>query len=81
MTAVKKQLLWASQYRLSVQISIERYNYLNRFQPVYTRQLDEYEMGQIFGDNPDYIKNIGRKIDGKEWKELTNEKANKSSIN
>lgn len=80
MIAVKKELLWASQYRLSVQISIERYNLLNRFQPVYTRQLDEYEMEQIFGGNPDYIKNIGHNIDGKEWKELTYEENNKASV-
>ena len=44
-------------------------NGLNQIQPVYIRDLSEYEKEQIFGDNPDYIKNIGRN-DGEEWKEL-----------
>lgn len=61
---------WSKRYRLEVEASIQHYNALNQLQPVYTRPLDEKEKEQIFGGNPDYIKNIGRKIDGKEWKEL-----------
>ena len=48
---------------------IEYRNWLNQIQPVYTRDLTEYEKEQIFGGNPDYIKNIGRH-DGENWKEL-----------
>lgn len=42
-------------------------NWLNQIQPTYTRPLTEYEKEQIFGDNPDYIKTIGRN-DGEEWR-------------
>ena len=46
---------------------IEWRNGLNQIQPIYTRPLTEYEKEQIFGDNPDYIKTIGRN-DGEEWR-------------
>lgn len=58
---------WSLQYRLAVEASIQRYNILNQSQPVWTRPLDEEEKKELFGGNPNYIKNIGRKIDGKEW--------------
>lgn len=70
---------WSTRYRLEVEASIQRYNALNQLQPVYTRPLDEKEKEQIFGGNPDYIKNIGRKIDGKEWKELIRNEENGTS--
>lgn len=67
MIAVNRQYLWSMKYREEVEASIYKYNYLNSIQPVWTRPLDEEEKKQIFGGNPNYIKNIGRKIDGKEW--------------
>ena len=70
MIAVNRQYLWSIKYRLEVEASINKYNYLNAIQPVWTRPLDEEEKKQIFGGNPDYIKNIGRKTDGKEWRLL-----------
>lgn len=70
---------WSKRYRLEVEASIQRYNVLNQLQPVYARPLDEKEKEQIFGGNPDYIKNIGRKIDGKEWKELIRNEENGTS--
>lgn len=70
---------WSKRYRLEVEASIQRYNALNQLQPIYTRPLDEKEKEQIFGGNPDYIKNIGRKIDGKEWKELIRNEENGTS--
>lgn len=70
MIAVESKYLWASQYRESVERSIRHYNLKNMFEPVWTRLLDEEEKKQIFGGNPNYIKNIGRNIDGKEWRLL-----------
>lgn len=70
MIAVNRQYLWSIKYRLEVEASINKYNYLNSIQPVWTRPLDEEEKKQIFGGNPDYIKNIGCKTDGKEWRLL-----------
>ena len=70
MIAVNRQYSWSMKYREEVEASIHKYNYLNSIQPVWTRPLDEEEKKQIFGGNPDYIKNIGRKIDGKKWRLL-----------
>lgn len=67
MIAVESKYTWSIRYRLEVETNIRKYNYLNMLQPVWTRPLDEEEKKQIFGGNPNYIKNIGRKIDGKEW--------------
>lgn len=70
MIAVESKYTWSIRYRLEVEASIYKYNYLNSIQPVWIRPLDEEEKKQIFGGNPDYIKNIGRKTDGKEWRLL-----------
>lgn len=70
MIVVKRQYLWGIKYREEVEANIRKYNDLNKLQPVWTRPLDEQEKKQIFGGNPDYIKNIGRKTDGKEWRLL-----------
>lgn len=64
---LKRESWWSIKYRESVEASIYYYNALNQIQPVWTRPLDQEEINQIFGGNPDYIKNIGRNIDGKEW--------------
>ena len=64
---LKRESWWSIRYRESVEASIDYYNALNQIQPVWTRPLDQEEINQIFGGNPDYIKNIGRNIDGKEW--------------
>lgn len=32
--------------------------------------MTEFEMAQVFGENPDYIKEIGRNSDGQEWRLL-----------
>ena len=66
MIPVKRQYLWGYHYRQSIKQSVAYYNSLNMQQPVWTRQLDQEEINQIFGGNPDYIKNIGRN-DGKIW--------------
>lgn len=68
MRVVKRQDLWALHYAEMVEKSIDYYNYVNQLQPVWTRPLSQEEKDQIFGGNPDYIKNIGHKTDGKEWK-------------
>lgn len=38
--------------------------------PVYTRQMTEEEMKQVFGENPDAIKNIGMSVDNQEWRRI-----------
>lgn len=38
--------------------------------PVYTRQMTKEEIEQIFGDNPDAIKNIGMSVDTHEWRRI-----------
>lgn len=78
MIAVESKYLWAIKYRLEVEQSIRRYSYLNQFQPVWTRPLDEEEKKQLFGGNPDYIKKIGRGIDGKEWRLMNEDRKRKS---
>ena len=45
-------------------------NWQNENQPVYTRQMTAEEMAAIFGGNPDYIRNIGRNSDEKEWRRI-----------
>lgn len=45
-------------------------NAKNTDQPVYTRQMTKKEIEQIFGDNPDAIKNIGRSVDNQEWRRI-----------
>ena len=42
----------------------------NNNQPVYTRQMTEEEMKQVFGGNPDAIKNIGMSVDNQEWRRI-----------
>lgn len=49
---------------------IDMRNWQNENQPVYTRQMTAEEMAAIFGGNPDYIRNIGRNSDEKEWRRL-----------
>lgn len=70
-TAISPMASWGARYASEVEAAIRRYDYLNSKQPVYTRKLTQEKMNQLFNGNPNYIKNIGRNIDGKEWKELT----------
>lgn len=71
MTAVKRKYNWGAEYKQEVERSIKKYNHLNQLNSVYTRQLTSTEFLEIFEKkNYDYIKNIGRNIDGLEWKEL-----------
>lgn len=70
-TAISPMASWGARYASEVEVAIRRYDYLNSKQPVYTRKLTQEEINQLFNGNPNYIKNIGRNIDGKEWKELT----------
>ena len=67
MIAVKRQSKWAIHYTEEAEQSIKYYNLINQLMPVWTRPLDEEEKKKLFGGNPDYIKNIGHKTDGKEW--------------
>lgn len=60
---------WGVRFANAIEISVDYYNWLNQRQPVFTRQLTEYEMEQIFGNNPNYIKNIGIN-DGYEWQKV-----------
>lgn len=48
-------------------------NFANSQQPVWVRTLTAEELQAIREDN-EYIKNIGRAIDGKEWRLLSDEK-------
>lgn len=48
----------------------EEMNWRNSQQPVWTRQMTEFEMTQVFGGDPDYIKEIGRNSDGQKWRLL-----------
>lgn len=50
---------------------VDRLNYLNEKQTVFTRQMTEEEMAEIFGGNPDAIKNLGHG-DGHEWSKYEN---------
>ena len=72
MTAVKRISKWSVNYRHECRLNVICLENLNKRVPVYTRQLTDYEMKEIFENkNYNYIKNIGRDIDGYEWKELT----------
>ena len=70
MIAVESKYTWSIRYRLEVEANIRKYNNLNKLQSVWTRPLNEEEKKQLFGGNPNYIKNIGHKTDGKEWRLL-----------
>lgn len=50
---------------------ISKLNYLNEKQAVFTRQMTAEEMAEIFGGNPDAIKDLGRG-DGHEWRKYEN---------
>lgn len=66
---IKSMYLWSIHYRDEVERSINYYNYINTLQPVWARPLTDIEKKEIFGGNPNYIKNIGRN-DGHEWRLL-----------
>lgn len=51
--------------------NISELKYLNEKQEVFTRQMTEEEKAEIFGNNPNAIKNIGRG-DGHEWSKYEN---------
>lgn len=70
MIAAKRMNNWARHYAEEVKASIIYHNFMNMCQPVWTRQMTEREKNEIFGNNPDYIKTIGRKTDGQEWRLL-----------
>lgn len=55
--------------------NVDFMNWLNDKQPVFTRQMTEEEKAQIFGGNPDYIRNIGRNSDDKEWRKVNDEQS------
>lgn len=78
-TAISPMASWGARYASEVEAAIRRYDYLNSKQPVYTRKLTQEEINQLFNGNPNYIKNIGRNIDGKEWKELIRNEENCTS--
>ena len=46
---------------------VSEMNWKNLNQPVYTRQMTDEEKLQIFGGNPDYIKNIDMRTGDKKW--------------
>lgn len=68
MIAAKRLSSWARHYAEEVYASYIYHSFMNSVQPVWTRPMTQKEKDEIFGNNPDYIKNIGRKIDGKEWR-------------
>lgn len=51
----------------------EEMNWRNSQQPVWVRTLTAEEL-QAIREDAEYIKNIGRAIDGKEWRLLSDEK-------
>jgi hypothetical protein len=48
-------------------------NFANSLQPVWVRTLTAEEL-QAIREDDEYIKHIGRAIDGKEWRLLSDEK-------
>ena len=70
MMAAKRMYLWSKEYSAEVGRGIKSYNAANKKSSVWTRKLTDYEKNELFGGNPNYIKNIGKGIDGFEWREL-----------
>lgn len=58
MTALKPLQTWGERYSQSVNQSIKKYKFLNDYQPVISRKMTKFEIEQIFGGNPSYIKEI-----------------------
>lgn len=65
----KEMWQWHERYENQVERSNDYYDYVNSIQPVHIRELTDKEKAEIFGGNPNYIKNIGRN-DGHEWRLL-----------
>ncbi len=63
-TAVNSASLWKARFIEEMTRSVERAEEINKNAEVKTRQLTPEEFEKIFGDNPNYIKEI------KIWEEL-----------
>lgn len=61
---------YTQRFYQELEHDISMRNWQNENQPVYTRQMTAEEMADIFGNNPDAIKNIGRNSDEKEWRRI-----------
>lgn len=61
---------YTQRFYQELERDIDMRNWQNENQPVYSRQMTDEEKEQIFGGNPDYIKNIGRNSDDKEWRKV-----------
>ncbi len=64
-TAVNSASLWKARFIEEMTRSVERAEEINKNAEVKTRQLTPEEFEKIFGDNPEYGKEI------KIWEELT----------
>lgn len=57
-TAVNSASLWKARFIEEMTRSVERAEEINKNAEVKTRQLTPEEFEKIFGDNPNYIKEI-----------------------
>ena len=57
-TAVNSASLWKARFIEEMTRSVERAEEINKNAEVKTRQLTPEEVAKIFGDNPNYIKEI-----------------------
>lgn len=57
-TAVNSASLWKARFIEEMTRSVERAEEINKNAEVKTRQLTAEEFEKIFGDNPNYIKEI-----------------------
>lgn len=57
-TAVNSASLWKTRFIEEMTRSVERAEEINKNAEVKTRQLTPEEFEKIFGDNPNYIKEI-----------------------
>lgn len=57
-TAVNSASLWKARFVEEMTRSVERAEEINKNAEVKTRQLTPEEFEKIFGDNPNYIKEI-----------------------
>jgi len=57
-TAVNSASLWKARFIEEMTRSVERAEEINKNAEVKTRQLTEEEMEKIFGNDPNYIKEI-----------------------
>lgn len=61
-TAINPMATWGARYSKEVENSIEYYNWLNKKQPVRTRQMTQYEL-EMLNKDPNFIKQLEVNVD------------------